>query len=334
VVAERALDANARDGGLADRYARGPVGTGPGASPDPSPADLVPAAALANARVVLARLPRSLGALTELAEAVARDASPDVVLLAGGMTKHMTPAMNDVLAASFADVHATRGAYKARVLVARSPRDAGTRTYPVVEQVTGAAPDAPLDVWAHGAVFAGPRLDHGTRYLLQALEPTWSERARAAQPGGRGPLPADVDVVDLGCGTGLLAVRAALALPGARVVATDLATSAVASARLTADAAGVGDRVRTLRDDAASSLPDASADLVLCNPPFHVGAAVHSGAAAKLFRAAARVLRPGGELWTVYNSHLAYKGELARVVGRTDQVARNATFTVTRSTRR
>ena len=40
----------------------------------------------------------------------------------------------------------------------------------------------------------------------------------------------------------------------------------------------------------------------MCNPPFHLGGAVHAGAAMKLFDAAARVLAPGGELWTVFNS--------------------------------
>ena len=42
-----------------------------------------------------------------------------------------------------------------------------------------------------------------------------------------------------------------------------------------------------------STLPDASADLVLLNPPFHLGASVHAGAGIKLFEAAARVLAPG-----------------------------------------
>jgi 16S rRNA (guanine1207-N2)-methyltransferase len=45
------------------------------------------------------------------------------------------------------------------------------------------------------------------------------------------------------------------------------------------------------------------------------------------------VLRPGGELWTVYNSHLNYRGVVERFVGMTDVVGRNRKFTVTRSVR-
>ena len=66
----------------------------------------------------------------------------------------------------------------------------------------------------------------------------------------------------------------------------------------------------------------------------HVGAAVVTTAADRLFAAAARVLRPGGELWTVYNSALRYKPTLARVVGPTRVAEQTPKFTVTVSTRR
>jgi hypothetical protein len=37
--------------------------------------------------------------------------------------------------------------------------------------------------------------------------------------------------------------------------------------------------------------------------------------AERLFAGAARVLRPGGELWCVYNSHLPHREALRRIVG-------------------
>ena len=75
-------------------------------------------------------------------------------------------------------------------------------------------------------------------------------------------------------------------------------------------------------------------DLILLNPPFHLGASIHMGAATRLFEAAARMLKPGGELLTVYNSVLGYRPELTRVIGHTQQVHRTSKFTVTRSVRR
>ncbi|WP_280389426.1 class I SAM-dependent methyltransferase, partial [Nocardia wallacei] len=109
--------------------------------------------------------------------------------------------------------------------------------------------------------------------------------------------------------------------------------AAGAAARATAAVNGVADRVTVLRDDAMAGVAGHSADLVLCNPPFHVGAAVHTGSAIKMFSETGRVLRPGGELWTVYNSHLNYRGVMERLVGKTDVVGRNRKFTVTRSVR-
>jgi 16S rRNA (guanine1207-N2)-methyltransferase len=108
----------------------------------------------------------------------------------------------------------------------------------------------------------------------------------------------------------------------------------VASARATVEANGLADRITITHDDAGSALADASADVVLLNPPFHLGASIHTGAATRLFEAAARMLRPGGELWTVYNSSLGYRAELSRLIGETEQVLRTPKFTVTRSIRR
>lgn len=312
ITAEAALDANARELGLRrplppDLFTHHPLGRG----------------LLAGARVVLLQLPKSLAELTEIAEQVAAHAADDVTLLAGGRVKHMTLAMNDVLAASFAQVQASRARQKSRLLVARGPRPPAAFSYPVTAEVS--APELArrtgretLTVVAHGAAFAGATLDVGTRFLL----------AQSA----RWPALTDPAVVDLGCGTGILATVAALRYPGARVVATDRSAGAVASAAATAAANGAD--VVVLRDDAGSTLPDASADLVLCNPPFHDRAALSTDAAHLMFATAGRVLREGGELWTVFNTPLRYRPALERLVGPTEHVAQNPKFTVTRSLRR
>ena len=108
----------------------------------------------------------------------------------------------------------------------------------------------------------------------------------------------------------------------------------MASTVATAAANGLEGRLRVVRDDGAASLPAARVDLVVLNPPFHVGPAVVTTVADRLFEAAGRVLRPGGELWTVYNSALRYKPVLSRVVGPTRVGRQTPKFTVTVSTRR
>jgi 16S rRNA (guanine1207-N2)-methyltransferase len=92
--------------------------------------------------------------------------------------------------------------------------------------------------------------------------------------------------------------------------------------------------VEVCRDDAAATVAAGSVDLVVCNPPFHLGAAVVTAAADRLFAAAARVLRPGGELWCVYNSSLPHRPALGRLVGPTRTIGKGARFVVTVSSRR
>lgn len=270
---------------------------------------------LSGARTVLMQLPRALAELDEIAGAIARFADPGVVVYAGGRIKHLPPAMNEVLGRHFGVVTASLARQKSRVLIARGPQPSEPKrlesNYPLREF------NDELGLWvcAHGGAFSGTRLDIGTRYLLGFL---------------REMKPDAVTAVDLGCGTGILACALARSRPGLAVLASDQSQWAVASSRATAEANDLP--VTVVRDVGLSSQPDDCADLVLLNPPFHVGSAVHAGVALTLFDEAARVLKPGGELWTVFNSHLAYRSALTRSVGPTRLVGQNPKFTVTVST--
>ncbi|MBK4348623.1 class I SAM-dependent methyltransferase [Lacisediminihabitans changchengi] len=277
---------------------------------------------LDGARVVLLQLPKSLDELDELASAIARFAAPDVMVVAGGRLKHMTREMNVVLGRHFGEVTASLARQKSRALTARGPivtpdgfsqREFPQREFPQREF------NEELDLWvcAHGGAFSGTKLDIGTRFLLSVMDQAVPD-ARLA--------------IDLGCGTGILAAAIARSRPELRVIATDQSRIAVASAEATMAANDIAN-VTVVRDIGLESQPDASADLILLNPPFHTGAAVTTGIAENLFREAARVLRPGGELWTVFNSSLGYRPELQQLVGPTREVARNAKFTVAASSR-
>ncbi|MGN8026255.1 class I SAM-dependent methyltransferase [Microbacterium sp. 22242] len=279
---------------------------------------------LHDARLVLLQLPKGLAELEEIADAVARWAAPDVVLLAGGRVKHMTPAQNEVLARFFGLVQPQRAERKSRLIVVADPLPLPERPpFPV----SAAHPEFGLTLCAHGGAFAGERIDIGTRVLLEAMRERSAELAALSRRDG-------FTAVDLGCGTGALAASLALAVPEARVIATDRSAAAVRSARDTMSVNGVADRVTVALGDAGSAIPSGSVDLILLNPPFHLGASVHEGAGRRLIDAAARLLRPGGEVWTVFNSHLDHRRALSAAVGRTEQLTRTPKFTVTRSVRR
>ncbi|WP_341579345.1 class I SAM-dependent methyltransferase [Microbacterium schleiferi] len=299
---ERALAANARLTGLQASVASLPLD----------------AEVVRDARVVLVRLPRSLEALGDIAGLIAAHAAPDVVVFAGGRIKHMSLGMNNVLREHFDTVDVSHARQKSRVLIARGPHD-GRDAEPSAGRLR--IGDTDVEVRAFGGVFAGATLDIGTRLLLDNL--------LDAIPGHT-----DDPAIDLACGNGIVGATLALRHPELRVYASDESAAAVASARATATANGIADRMTVVRDDALSTLPDASASFIALNPPFHRGAAIDETIARHLFADAARVLRPGGELWTVWNSALRYRPSLEKLVGSTRQIARTPKFTVTASTRR
>ena len=263
--------------------------------------------------VVWMGLPSSLDELDELLGTLWRLLGPDAHIVAGGRIKHMARSMNDVAARWFDDVHASLGVRKARVLHFSSPREhpAVTGEWPRTNTVNG------LTIRAHGGVFHTTGLDAGTSLLLDHLD----------------AIAADVntDVVDLGCGNGIISAHLARRLPDATVNATDVSWQAVDSTRLTARANGLD--IVTHWCDGLSVLSDQSVDVVVTNPPFHRGTAQDHAPTLAMLADAARVLRPGGSLWCVYHNHLPWASHLRRTVGPTRQVARNRQYTVTRTVR-
>ena len=264
----------------------------------------------AGATLVLLRLPKSLSALDGFARLIAASTASDVVLVAGGRLKYMTVGMNEVLLRSFGRLDVSLARQKSRVLIAREPLAVEP---PAMER----RHDSELDLWvtAAGGVFAGASVDIGTRAMIAAFD----------------RLPDYETAIDFGSGTGILAAELKRRRPGARVIASDISAAAVESTRGTAAANDLD--IDVVRDDGLARQPDASADLIVLNPPFHDGGAVSIDAALAMFGEARRVLRPGGQLWTVWNSHLGYTGALVRTVGPTVQVGRTPKFTVTASTR-
>jgi release factor glutamine methyltransferase len=79
---------------------------------------------------------------------------------------------------------------------------------------------------------------------------------------------AQLDVLDLGTGSGAIAIALATELPNARFTATDLSAAALEVARRNAETHGVTDRIRFLAGDAFEPVAEERFDLVLSNPPY------------------------------------------------------------------
>jgi len=129
---------------------------------------------------------------------------------------------------------------------------------------------------------------------------------------------AEPDIIDIGTGSGAIAVAVAKQHKGARVTAADLSEAALAIARRNAAKHGVAERIRFLHGDLFEPLaPEDRFDFILSNPPyiahedianlpigvreFEPHTALDGGPGGytvfdRLIREAPRFLKPGGYL--------------------------------------
>jgi len=238
--------------------------------------------------VAVVKVPRTLAFL----EAQLRRLRPHLhagsVVVGAGMTKAVHRSTIAALEAAVGPTPTSLARRKARLLL------------PTVDPTLHPGPPPPpirwrtdegVEVTALPGVFSADRLDDGTRLLLAHLPVV---------------APGEV-VVDLGCGTGVVAATVAVRQPGAHLVCVDESFAAVASAERT-----VPGSATFLATDVLDGVDDASADVVLCNPPFHAGGARTTSVAMRMFAESARVLRPGGSITVVANRHLGHHRTLRR----------------------
>jgi len=158
----------------------------------------------------------------------------------------------------------------------------------VARRVAG-APIAYILGWRE---FHGHRFQVTTDVLIPRPDTeTLVDAALTVLPEGR-PLR----VLDLGTGTGCVAISIALARPMADVVATDSSAAALAVAAGNAQALGTGN-VRFLRGDwygALGSETDGPFDVIVSNPPYIAAADPHL-VEGDLRAEPAAALSPGGD---------------------------------------
>ena len=153
-----------------------------------------------------------------------------------------------------------------------------------------------------------PRLHFTSRFLAEYLR-------------SEGVVAHSDRVLDVGTGSGLLAISAALA--GAKhVTAVDLNPAAVQAARMNAYLYGLAGRVTVLQGDMFEPLVGTHFDLIVCNPPYLRGEPTSQGPLAymaggdfqwlrRFSQAAAAHLKPGGRCLLV----VADSTDLASVLG-------------------
>ena len=177
------------------------------------------------------------------------------------------------------------------------------------------------DIFLHGARVVAPSLTESVELLLSRRlvreplayilgEQEFYGRPFAVSPDVLIPRPetellveravlalraqAGAVVLDLGAGSGAIAITLALEIPSARVMALDLSIPALLVARTNASRHGVAGRIEWLNSDWGTALRDGSGfDLVAANPPY-VASRVQAGLQPELAAEPAMALY-GGE---------------------------------------
>jgi 16S rRNA (guanine1207-N2)-methyltransferase len=151
-------------------------------------------------------------------------------------------------------------------------------------------------------VFSWDRLDAGTTRLLDTLD----EDVCAGQR-----------VLDVGCGNGVIGLHAAR-LGAAAVDMVDSSWLAVSCAQESILANGAGATCRAWASDLYADVGDTAYDLILSNPPFHIGHAVETEGVEALIAGARDRLRAGGRLRLVANAFLPYDRPLGDAFGQSN----------------
>lgn len=259
---------------------------------------------------VLIRVPKSLTLMQEQLYQLRPALGEQAQVIAGAMVKHLPHAAGDLLAQYIGPYQASLAWKKARLLT--STLDPALAPVQPDLETLYALPATDFQLLNRPGVFSRDKLDNGTRALLSSL-PT-------GQEGGC--------IVDLGCGNGALGIMAAQLNPEAQLVFVDESHAAIACARHNFTEAFPTRAAEFIVGDGLTGMADGSADLILCNPPFHQQQAVGDEMAKRLFEQSHRVLSSSGSLMVVGNRHLGYHVKLRTWFDKVEQLSGNPKFVV------
>jgi 16S rRNA (guanine1207-N2)-methyltransferase len=162
--------------------------------------------------------------------------------------------------------------------------------------------------------FAGGKLDEGTRLLVEALEVHATDIA-----------------LDIGCGAGYIGIHIAQLASKGHVTMVDASLATVDAARHIVEQSGMTN-VQVLASDGIQAVKSQRFDLVVTNPPFHLGGIHTSDIAERFIREAAQVLRPRGRFYLVANRFLKYEPTLQACFKSVEEVRGNTRYKVLRAT--
>lgn len=263
--------------------------------------------------IVLLKLPNNHSYLQFILQQLAKVANADSVILASAKAKDINRNVLAMFNATLGPASASLTVKKCRLIQCQVVADLPATTL-VQFPLRWPLENSSYTLVNHANVFSREKLDQGARFFLQHLP----------------EIEAGQTIIDLGCGNGVLGLPVLSQGKAIHLLFCDESYMAVASAQQTI-AENLPQQLaqcQFITDDCLSLQADRSADIVLCNPPFHQQQAVTSHIASQMFLDAKRVLKQGGRLRIVANRHLGYQDILKRLFGNCRHLAADAKFVI------
>lgn len=268
--------------------------------------------------LVIIKVPKTLALLEFQLLQLRHHISETSQIIVAGMIKILTPSVWQLLERLIGETKTSLAQKKARLIFATlNPNlPISKNPYPIRYVLE----NTNYEISNHANVFSREKLDIGTRFFLQHLPK--SDKYR--------------DIVDLGCGNGVVGLIAAERNPSASIHFVDESFMAIQSARENFARAFENRTAFFYVGNCLTDFAENSADCVLCNPPFHQQHVIGDFIAQTMFQQSKNVLRKNGELLVIGNRHLNYGVSLARLFGKTNVklVAQNSKFQIWQALKR
>lgn len=263
-----------------------------------------------NAQLVLFKLPKNNRLLIWQLQQLCHALPKDCVVVAAAKAKDIHSSTLKLFEQYLGQTTTSLAVKKAR-LVFCQPDTSLQQAMPTPKQWD--VPEHDLKISNHANVFSSDSLDIGARLLLQYVPQD----------------PALKQVIDLGCGNGVIGIKAAKLNPQAQVTSVDESYMAAQSCRDNVILNGLPESQFTVQvNNCLDGFEAGSADLVLCNPPFHQINTITDHIAWQMFTDAKRVLRSGQRLIVIGNRQLGYKAKLKRLFNQVELLGQNNKFVV------
>ena len=265
-----------------------------------------------NISRILLKIPKNLNFLEYQLQYISAHFPPGIKVIASGMVKEVHKSTIAHFDYYMKDTEVSLAWKKARLIqsMTKGPVEVKDK-YPVSYRPQYEE----FEVVNYPNLFAFGRIDPGAAFMM-------SNFPRVKNAG---------TVVDLACGDGIFALKAALLWKDAEIICTDESYLALKSAEESFEKNGLKGRARFMLKDSLEGFEEASADVILCNPPFHISQSITTSTALKMFKDSFKVLKKGGELFIVANNHLGYEKPLGKIFGKVNVVRSNKKFIIIRA---